>query len=104
MEQNEGRLAHIGTQSFSGAADGEAKSTERRTAPVEFDREDSPSPAGGARGSRDERRRSRSRRRGRSEERGRDRSRSRRRGRGDDDDDDFNLDDLIDDKKDKKRR
>merc|ERR1719203_2508348 len=43
MEQNEGRLEHIGTKSFSGAADGsgEAQSSERRTAPVEFEREES---------------------------------------------------------------
>jgi len=48
MEQNEGRLAHIGggpsvkTKSFAGAADADnaASSSSRRNAPVEFERED----------------------------------------------------------------
>jgi len=80
MEQNEGRLAHIGTKSFAGAADSsEPQSVAPRNAPVEFEREDS-----------EPRRRAR-------EEGGRrrDRSRSRRRRRDDEDGDDFGLDGLL---------
>lgn len=112
MEQNEGRLEHIGKHSFAGATDGsgQAASSERRTAPVEFEAdEDTPPPvvaedsrAGRDKGRERSRQRSRSRRRGgRSEERGRGRgrSRSRRRSGGGDDegDDDFNLGGLLDD-------
>merc|ERR1719277_430970 len=97
MEQNEGRLAHIGTglvgktKSFAGAADGgDAQSSGGpRTAPVEFEREDSePREARRERGGgRDEERRSR-----------RERSRSRRRRTEDDDGDDaFGLGGLLED-------
>mmetsp|Transcript_102588 Transcript_102588/g.330882 ORF Transcript_102588/g.330882 Transcript_102588/m.330882 type:complete len:129 (-) Transcript_102588:133-519(-) len=94
MEQNEGRLGHIGnTKSFSGAADGGGRcplprggaesSSGARTAPVEFEREDSePRESRGDR--RDERR---------------DRSRSRRRRPANEDDDEFGLGDLLEDKK-----
>jgi SNW domain-containing protein 1 len=84
MDQNEGRLEHIGTKgnAFGGAADGEeATSASQRNAPVEFEREDS-EPRDRGRGDRD---------------RGRERSRSRRRGR--DDDDDFGLDGLLEETK-----
>lgn len=90
MEQNEGRLGHIGnvgskTKSFAGAADGDSPggATGPRTAPVEFEREDSPRrDRGGDRG------------------RGRDRSRSRRRDRRDrDGEDEFGLDGLLEDTK-----
>merc|ERR1712232_622780 len=42
MEQGEGRLGHIGTKSFAGAADhDEPRSTAPRNAPVEFERDSS---------------------------------------------------------------
>jgi len=89
MAQEEGKLGHIGgasgsKASFAGAAEpGEEEETgARRTAPVEFEREDS---------------QPRSRR---EPERDRKRSRSRKRGR--DDDDDFGLDGLLEETK--KRR
>mmetsp|Transcript_22767 Transcript_22767/g.43762 ORF Transcript_22767/g.43762 Transcript_22767/m.43762 type:complete len:546 (+) Transcript_22767:119-1756(+) len=84
MDQNEGRLAHIGgsvkTKSFAGAADGDVDDlpeTGARTRPVEFEREDEP-------GSSSRRQRSRSRRRGGA------------------DDEDFGLDGLLEETK-KKR-
>lgn len=90
MEQNEGRLAHIGggpsakTKSFAGAADPDnaASSSSRRNAPVEFEREDE-APRSRAQGS------------------GGGRSRSPRRSR----DDDLALDGLLeeDTKKSKKK-
>mmetsp|Transcript_51262 Transcript_51262/g.111233 ORF Transcript_51262/g.111233 Transcript_51262/m.111233 type:complete len:540 (-) Transcript_51262:54-1673(-) len=81
MEQNEGRLAHIGnTKSFAGAADGEAASSSGpRTAPVEFERDEDPEEDEG-------------------------RSRSRSRGRGRPADDDLGVDDLLQDKKEKKKK
>uniref|UniRef100_A0A7S0B6F3 SKI-interacting protein SKIP SNW domain-containing protein n=1 Tax=Pyrodinium bahamense TaxID=73915 RepID=A0A7S0B6F3_9DINO len=89
LEQNEGRLAHIGTKSFAGAADSsEPQSVLPRTAPVEFEREDS-----------EPRRRARDasrERTGRGRDRDRGRSRSRRRGRdADEDGDTFGLDGLL---------
>jgi len=97
MEQNEGRLGHIGnTKSFAGAADGEAASSSGpRTAPVEFEREDSE-----PRQRRDGGGSSRDDRGGRRGER--ERSRSRRRRAADEDDDDFGLGGLLEDSK--KRR
>lgn len=91
MEQNEGRLSHIGTSSFAGAAEGgEGESSGGpRTAPVEFEREAS-EPREGRRqrgDGRDDDRRGR-----------RERSRSRRRRPADDDgDDDFGLGGLLED-------
>lgn len=92
LQQNEGRLAHVGTKSFTGAADGpEASSSSRRSAPVEFERENSESRVcGERRGAREREARGR----------GQDRSRSRRRARaGDHRDDDFGLRDLLEDTK-----
>jgi len=82
MEQNEGRLGHIGTKSFAGAAESsEPQSVVPRNAPVEFERDDS-----------EPRRRPRDSDRGR----GRDRSRSRRRRReANEEGDDFGLDGLL---------
>lgn len=95
MEQNEGRLAHIGStgKAFGGAADGEeSRAAGQRNAPVEFERDKSKSPErardSGARGSGSARARSPSRRRSRS--RGR-----RGSGRGREDEDDFGLDGLL---------
>jgi len=102
MEQNEGRLAHIGGGSsrlgkskFAGADDGpEAADTSTRNAPVEFDMDEDDSvrqtaPASGS-----------------GRDRGRDRSRSRKPRRGprdgDNSDDDFGLDGLLEETK--KRR
>merc|ERR1719253_357749 len=102
MEQNEGRLAHIGGGSsklgkskFAGAEDGpEAADTSERNAPVEFDMDEDDSvrqtaPASGS-----------------GRDRGRDRSRSRKPRRGprdgDNSDDDFGLDGLLEETK--KRR
>jgi len=94
MDQNEGRLAHIGssssrTKAFAGAADpddDEPSGSGHRTAPVQFEREDSePRDRGG---DRDRRARSRSRRGRRGSER--------------DDDKDFGLDGLLEETK--KRR
>merc|ERR1711957_686358 len=100
MEQNEGRLSHIGTKAFAGAADadGSASTSERRSAPVEFEKdgEDTVGVApSGASSSRDVRQRSRSRgRRG-----------SSRRDDNDDDDDAFGLGGLLEEtKKNEKRR
>mmetsp|Transcript_109227 Transcript_109227/g.319732 ORF Transcript_109227/g.319732 Transcript_109227/m.319732 type:complete len:541 (+) Transcript_109227:68-1690(+) len=87
MEQNEGRLSHVGTKSFAGAADSsEPQSVVPRNAPVEFEREGSEP-----------------RRRGRSSGRGRDRSRSRRRRHeAEEDGDDFGLGGLLEESR-KKR-
>lgn len=88
IEQNEGRLAHIGSgsKSFAGATDGdEPRASGSRSAPVEFEREGSEPRGRGGRDRREDRGRSRSRRRG---------------GRGDDDD--FNLGELLEETK-KKR-
>lgn len=96
MEQAEGRMGHIGTRSFAGAADaddGQPRSVLPRTAPVEFEIEDE-----------EQRRRPRDRdeedargRRGRSRSRRRDRSRGRRRDRDDrgDEEEEFGLDGLL---------
>mmetsp|Transcript_29469 Transcript_29469/g.68501 ORF Transcript_29469/g.68501 Transcript_29469/m.68501 type:complete len:103 (+) Transcript_29469:72-380(+) len=98
MEQNEGRLAHIGTKSFAGAADsGEPQSVVPRNAPVEFERDDSEPRrqarnAGGREG--------RGRGRGRSRSRRRTRSRSRR--RGGNKEEDFALDGLLEEARRKK--
>lgn len=83
MEQNEGRLAHIGnTKSFAGAADGSgASSSGPRTAPVEFERDDA-----------------------NANERKRSRSRSRGRRRSKDGDEAFGLGDLLQGKEKKKKR
>eukprot|EP00931_Biecheleriopsis_adriatica_P065950 TRINITY_DN40393_c0_g1_i1.p1 TRINITY_DN40393_c0_g1~~TRINITY_DN40393_c0_g1_i1.p1 ORF type:complete len:576 (+),score=138.58 TRINITY_DN40393_c0_g1_i1:84-1730(+) len=93
MEQNEGRLGHIGgpgggmkVKSFAGAADPDdagASSSARRNAPVEFERED------------EQPRREKAQSSG-----GRGRSRSPR--RRNDEDDDFGLDGLLEETK--KRR
>lgn len=83
IEQNEGRMGHIGTRSFAGAADGDgAQSSGPRTAPVEFEREDSEPRNERARGS--------------------GRSRSPRRRAHDEDDEGFGLDGLLEETK-KKR-
>merc|ERR1712187_722536 len=81
VEQGEGRMGHIGTKSFAGAADGdEPRSIQPRTAPVEFERDDGES-----------------RERGRGSGQGRrDRSRSRR-GSGRLGGDAFGLDGLLED-------
>merc|ERR1719507_2510455 len=101
MEQAEGRLGHIGTSSFAGAADaddGQPRSVLPRTAPVEFETEDD---AAQRRPREEDRGRSRSRR-------GRGRSRSRRRDRNRDDQDEeeeeegFGLDGLLEETKGKR--
>jgi SNW domain-containing protein 1 len=93
MDQNEGRLEHIGSggRSFAGAADGEeARHAGQRNAPVEFEQD------GG------EPREERGRGQDRGGPRGAARSRSRRRGsRGDDE---FGIDGLLEEKETKKRR
>lgn len=97
LEQNEGRLAHVGTKSFAGAGDGpEAQSSSTRNAPVEFERDESEPRDRRDRGRQEERGgrdRGDDSRRGR----GRERSRSRRRGRDEEKDDDFGLGDLLED-------
>lgn len=92
MEQAEGRLGHIGTKSFAGAADsGEPVSVSTRNAPVEFEAESS-EPRSRQQGGR-----------GSDHDCERERSRSRRRPGGDDDDEAmFGLGDLLD--KSKKKR
>merc|ERR1712190_478182 len=78
VDQAEGRLGHLGTKAFAGAADpdGEPQSSGPRTAPVEFERDGS-EPRDRARGAR---------------------SRSRRGGdRRSRDDDAFGLDGLLED-------
>jgi len=79
MDLHEGKFGHIQTKAFSGAAepgdDNEPRGSGGRSAPVEFEREDS-EPRG--------------------RDRGRQRSRSRRRGGGDDD---FGLDGLLEESK-----
>jgi len=98
VEQNEGKMGHIGTKAFGGAADGEeARDASSRNAPVEFESEDavterrerhqaSGSGATGSGGGRD-----RSRSRGRAPRPG-----------PEDDDDEFGLGGLLEETK--KRR
>jgi len=101
MEQAEGRLGHIGTSSFAGAADaddGQPRSVLPRTAPVEFETEDDAAQRRPREEDRGRRGRSRSRR-------GRGRSRSRRRDRNRDDQDEeegFGLDGLLEETKGKR--
>jgi SNW domain-containing protein 1 len=87
MEAHEGQFGHLQTKNFQGAAEpGDDEPKGRRSAPVEFEREDSqPRERGSAPASSSARPRSRSRRRG-----------------GRDDDDDFGLDGLLEETK-KKR-